>query len=218
MAAPQQSLQQKLRSYTSGSAYKEVIGPAMYEEIREGGRSELARAKKTLEEKTRSTGNHQIIGSYVEMLGRKRKRGNEVDEGTRHKLPKHDYQPLVGEMRAAIVSLKDKGIHLMKYPRMRKVKSGLSDRLVSLSIRGFRGQRLEYFEMLRRLRPKVVMVQETLVKRKDWAITIPGYEVFQDCAREGPNHGVLLGIYKGHVAQKIPGIEGKLLVAQAQLY
>ncbi|OMJ27736.1 hypothetical protein AYI69_g2821 [Smittium culicis] len=100
---------------------------------------------------------------------------------------------------------------------MRKVKSGISDRLVSQNIRGFRGQRLEYFEMLRRLHPKVVMVQETLVKREDWAVTIPGYEVFHDCAREGSNHGVLLGISKGHVAQRIPGIEGKLVVAQAQL-
>ncbi|OMJ27359.1 hypothetical protein AYI69_g3200 [Smittium culicis] len=124
---------------------------------------------------------------------------------------------LVGEMRAEIESLKGKGIHLMKYPRMRKVKSGLSDRLVSLNIRGFRGQRLEYYEMLRRLRPKVVMFQETLVKREDWAVTIPGYEVFHDCSREGSNHGVLLGISKGNVAQRIPGIEGKLVVAQAQL-
>ncbi|OMJ11653.1 hypothetical protein AYI69_g9751, partial [Smittium culicis] len=57
---------------------------------------------------------------------------------------------------------------------MRKVKSGLSDRLFSLNIRGFRVQRLEYFEMLRRQRHKVVMVQETLVKREDWAVTIPG--------------------------------------------
>ncbi|OMJ13164.1 hypothetical protein AYI69_g9107 [Smittium culicis] len=124
---------------------------------------------------------------------------------------------LVGEMRAAIASLKDKGIHLMKYPRMRKVKSGLSDRLVSLNIRGFSVQRLEYFEMLRRLRPKVVMVQETLVKREDLAVTIPGYEVFHYCSREGSNHGVLLGISKGHVAQRITGIEGKLVVVQAQL-
>ncbi|OMJ08862.1 LINE-1 reverse transcriptase-like protein, partial [Smittium culicis] len=124
---------------------------------------------------------------------------------------------IVGEMRAAIVSLKDKVIHLMKYPRMRKVKSGLSDRLVSLNIRGFRGQRLEYYEMLRRLRPKVVIVQETLVKREDWAVNIPGYEFFHDFSREGSNHGVLLGISKGHVAQRIPGIEGKLVVAHAQL-
>ncbi|OMJ12150.1 hypothetical protein AYI69_g9535, partial [Smittium culicis] len=311
VAAPQQSHQQRQSSYTSGSAYEEVIGPAMYEEIREGGRSVTDRATKTLEEETSTAGNHQVIGSYVEMLGRKRKRGTEVDEGTKHKLPKHDVfvvtkslvhhlprksadsntkhaveasdngeegranrkranpfvfiehdvefikkrkldlaketgaktftvissdpdslsvcgmidecdapsvyltmrrfdfrdsvggrstsqiilesvkdaivKPLrvagltralvpfslVGEMRAAIVSLKDKGIHLMKYPRMRKV----------------------------------VMVQETLVKREDWAVTIPGYEVFHDCAREGSNHGVLLGIYKGHVGQRIPGIE-----------
>ncbi|OMJ12121.1 LINE-1 retrotransposable element ORF2 protein [Smittium culicis] len=114
---------------------------------------------------------------------------------------------LVGEMRAAIVSLKDKGIHLMKYPRMRKVKSGLSDRLVSLSIRGFRGQRLEYFELLNRLRLKVVMVQENLVTREDWAVTAPGYEFFLYCAREGSNHGVLLGISKGYVAQRITVIE-----------
>ncbi|OMJ27494.1 hypothetical protein AYI69_g3068 [Smittium culicis] len=61
------------------------------------------------------------------------------------------------------------------------------------------------------------MVQEKLVKKEYWVISIPGYEVFQDCAREGSNHGVLLGIYKVHVAQRIPGIEGKLVVAQAQL-
>ncbi|OMJ27278.1 hypothetical protein AYI69_g3292 [Smittium culicis] len=95
-------------------------------------------------------------------------------------------------MRAAIVSLKDKGIHLMKYPRIRKVKSGLSDRLVSLIIRGFRGKHLEFFEMLKKLHHKVVMVQETLVKKKDWAVTIPGYEVFHDCAREGSNQGMYL--------------------------
>ncbi|OMJ24164.1 hypothetical protein AYI69_g4732 [Smittium culicis] len=287
----------------------------MYEEICEGGRSVLARATNTLEEETSTAGNHQVIGSYVEMLGRKRKRGTEVDEGARHKLPKHDvsvvirmeasdneaegranrkganpfvfiehdvefikkrkldlvketgaktstvissdadslsvcgmidecdapsvYQTmrrfdfrdsvggrstsqivlvsvkdaivkplrvaglarllvpfsLVGEMRVAIVSLKDKGIHLMKYPRMWKVKSGLSVRLVSLNINGFRGQRLEYFEILKRPRPKVVMVQETL-----WS-----------------NQGVLLGISMSHIVQRIPGIKGKLVEALAQL-
>ncbi|OMJ26880.1 hypothetical protein AYI69_g3704, partial [Smittium culicis] len=310
----------------------------MYEEIREGGRSELARATETLEEETSTAGNHQVNGSYVEMLGRKRKRGTEVDEGARHKLPKHDvfvvirslvhhlprksvdsntnhaveasdneekgranrkranpfvfiehdvefikkrkldlaketgaktstvissdpdslsvcgmidecdapsvYQTmrrfdfrdsvggrstsqiilesvkdaivkplrvagltrvlvpfsLVGKMRAAIVSLKDKGIRLMKYPRVRKVNSGLSDRLVSLNIRGFS-------ETPRILRN----VKKTAPQGCD------GYEVFHDCAREGSNHGVLLGISKGHVAQRIPGIEGKLVVAQAQL-
>ncbi|OMJ09576.1 hypothetical protein AYI69_g10601, partial [Smittium culicis] len=124
---------------------------------------------------------------------------------------------LVGEMRAAIVSLKDKGIHFMKYPRMRKVNSSLSDRLVSLNIKGFRGQRLEYFEMLRILRPKVVIVQETLDKRDDWAVTIPGYEIIHYCAREGSNHGVQLVISKGNFAQRIPEIEVKLVVAQAQL-
>ncbi|OMJ26843.1 hypothetical protein AYI69_g3745 [Smittium culicis] len=72
--------------------------------------------------------------------------------------------------------------------------------------------------MLRRLLPKVVIVQETLVKREDWAVTIPGHEVFHDCEREGSNHGVLLVISKGHVAQIIIGIEGKLVVAQDQLY
>ncbi|OMJ22749.1 hypothetical protein AYI69_g5278 [Smittium culicis] len=290
----------------------------MYEEIREGGRSELARATKTLKEDTSSARNHQVIGSYVEMLGRKWKRGTEVDEGARHKLPKHGvfvvirslvhhlprkstdsntkhaveasdnedegranrkkanpfvfiehdvefikkrkldlflwddrrvvggrsnsqirlesvkdaivkplrvagltrvFVPysLVGEMRAPIGSPKDKGIYLIKYSRMRKVNSGLSDRLVSLNIRCFRGQRLEYFEMLRRLRPKVVMVQESLVKRNDWAVTIPGYDFFHYYARKGSNHGVLLGISKSHVAQRILGIEGKLVVVQAQL-
>ncbi|OMJ28978.1 hypothetical protein AYI69_g1537 [Smittium culicis] len=314
----------------------------MYEEIRDGGRSELAIATKTLEEETSTAGNHQVIGSYVEMLGRKRKCGTEVDEGARHKLPKHDisvvirsllhhlpreciysntkhaveasdngdegrhefefikkrklklvretgaktstmissysdglsenrmidecdslsvYQTmrffdfrhsvggrstsqiifesvkdaivkplrvagltrmlvpfsLVGEMRAAIVSLKNNGIHLMKYPIMRKVKLDLLERLVSHKNRGFRGHRLEYFEMLRRLRIKVYMVQEILVKRNDWSVTIPGYEVFHDCANECSNHGVLLGIYKGHVAQRIPGIEVRLVVTLAQL-
>ncbi|OMJ28719.1 LINE-1 reverse transcriptase-like protein [Smittium culicis] len=124
---------------------------------------------------------------------------------------------LLGEMRAAIVSLKDKDIHLMKYPRMQKINSGLSNLLFSLNIRGFRGQRLEYFEILRRLRPKVVMVQENLAKREDLAVTIPGYEFFHDFAREGSNHGVLFGISKGHIAQRIPGIKGKLVVAQGQL-
>ncbi|OMJ08000.1 LINE-1 reverse transcriptase-like protein, partial [Smittium culicis] len=42
------------------------------------------------------------------------------------------------------------------------------------------------------------------------AVTIPGYEVFHDCAREGANHGVILGIFKGHIAQRIPGIEDLL--------
>ncbi|OMJ08905.1 LINE-1 reverse transcriptase-like protein [Smittium culicis] len=61
------------------------------------------------------------------------------------------------------------------------------------------------------------MVQETLVKREDRAITIPGYEVFHDCAREGSNNGVLIGISKGHVTQRIPLIEGKLVVALAEI-
>ncbi|OMJ14190.1 hypothetical protein AYI69_g8700, partial [Smittium culicis] len=42
------------------------------------GRSALARATETLEEETSTAGNHQFIGSYVEMLGRKRKRETEV--------------------------------------------------------------------------------------------------------------------------------------------
>ncbi|OMJ29727.1 hypothetical protein AYI69_g756 [Smittium culicis] len=120
-------------------------------------------------------------------------------------------------MRATIVSLKDKGIHLMKYPRMHKVNSGLSDRLASLNIRGFRGQRLEYFEMLRILHPKADIVQEYLVKRKYWSVTIPGYEFFQDFSRELSYHSAFLGIYKDHVGQRMPRIEGKLVVAQTQL-
>ncbi|OMJ23419.1 hypothetical protein AYI69_g4999 [Smittium culicis] len=57
--------------------------------------------------------------------------------------------------------------------------------------------------MLIRHRPKLMKVQEALV--------------FHESAREGSNHGVSLGISKGHVAQIIPGIEGKLVEAQAQL-
>ncbi|OMJ16690.1 hypothetical protein AYI69_g7740 [Smittium culicis] len=214
----------------------------MYEEIRNGGRSELARTTKTLKEETSTAGNHQVIGSYVEMLSRKRKRGTEVDEGARHKLPKHDVSVVIRSLvhhppRKCIGSNtkhaveasdnEDEGRATRKRASpfvfiehdvefIKKKKLDL-DRLVSLNIRSFRGQNLEYFEILRRLRPKVVMVQETLVKREDWAVTIPGYEVFHDCAREGSNYGVLLGISNGLVAQRLPGIEGKLVVARAQL-
>ncbi|OMJ28580.1 hypothetical protein AYI69_g1943 [Smittium culicis] len=258
----------------------------MYEEIREGGRSVLAGATKTLEEETSTAGNHQVIGSYVEMLGRKRKRGTEVDEGARHKLTKHDLFVVIGSLvhnspikctssnsKLAVEAsengdevqanlnkselfvfiendvefIKKKKLDLVRetgvktciiissdpdslsvcemiderdvpgvYQTMRRndFRGSVGERSTSQIILG---QRLEYFEMLRILRPKVVIVQETFDKRDDWAVTIPGYEIIHYCAREGSNHGVLIGIYKSHVAQRIPGIEGKLVVVQAQL-
>ncbi|OMJ17239.1 hypothetical protein AYI69_g7501 [Smittium culicis] len=254
---PQQSHQQRPSSYTSGSAYKGVIGPAIYEEIREGGRSELARATKTLEEETSTGGNHQVIVSYAEILSRKRKCRTDVDEGARHKIPKHDLSVVIRSLVHHITRKyinsnskhavkasenKDEGranrkrskpyvfidndVEFIKKRKLELVReTGAKTRTMicsdpeSISSCGMidEGQRLEYFEMLRRLHPKVVMVQETLVKWEDWAFSIPGYEVFHDCAREGSIHVVLLGISKGHVAQRIPGIEGKLVISQAQL-
>ncbi|OMJ16097.1 hypothetical protein AYI70_g6821 [Smittium culicis] len=73
-------------------------------------------------------------------------------------------------------------------------------------------QILEYFKMLRIMRPKIVALQETIIKSEQRSITIPGYEDFHIFAREGSNQCVLLGIFKGHVAQKVSGIQNKLAV------
>ncbi|OMJ20716.1 hypothetical protein AYI70_g3939 [Smittium culicis] len=70
------------------------------------------------------------------------------------------------ELRSAKVSLKNKGIYLIRFPRMRKVDLYLSDCFISLIIRDFRGKHFEFFEMLRRLHPKVVMIQESFLIAK----------------------------------------------------
>ncbi|OMJ27423.1 LINE-1 retrotransposable element ORF2 protein [Smittium culicis] len=296
VAALQQSHQQRLSSYTSGSAYEEVIAPAMYEEICEVGRSVLARATKTLEEETSTAGNHQVIGSYVEMLGRKRKRGTEVNEGARHKLPKHDVFVVIrslvhhlprksadsntkhtveasenGEEGRAnrkranpfvfiehdVEFIKKRKLDLVKETTA-KTSTVISSDPDSLSVCGmidecdapsvyqtmsrfdFRdsvGGRstsqiiLEFvkdaivkplrvagltrvlvpFSLVGEMRAAIVSLKDKGIHlMKDWDVTIPGHEVFHDCAREGSNHGVLLGISKGHVAQRIPGIEENL--------
>ncbi|OMJ16073.1 hypothetical protein AYI69_g7972, partial [Smittium culicis] len=243
----------------------------MYEEIREGGRSVLAGATKTLEEETSTAGNHQVIGRYVEMLGRKRKRGTEVDEGARHKLTKHDVYVMIRSLvhhlprksadsnakhaveasdngkegranrkRANPFVFIEKNVEFIKRKLElvretgAKTSTMISSDPDSLSVCGMIDecdapsvyQTMSRFDFRdgvgrkstsQRIFFSVVMVQESLVKRDDWAVTIPGYDFFHYCAREGSNHGVLLDISKGHVAQRIPGIEGKLVVAQAQL-
>ncbi|OMJ21506.1 hypothetical protein AYI69_g5773 [Smittium culicis] len=62
-----------------------------------------------------------------------------------------------------------------------------------------------------------MMAQETLASREDRAVAIPGYEVFHDCVIEESCYDGLFDISKRHATQRIPGIEGKLVVAQAQL-
>jgi exonuclease III len=86
--------------------------------------------------------------------------------------------------------------------------------LLSWNICGWRGKQYEVQEAVKKWKPIVVCVQETLVGDGDWKPRIPGYNAIHDDAKGTHDRGLLLAIRNDRSSVEIAGVQGALKAAK----